>query len=113
MESTSPDQQALSVPAERALSIACTQMQQPASEELEKLRAENARLKKDVRRLTARSNELSFHLHQEHSWSDSQGQKLAVMRLKLQAARASLHNLAAMATEQAASLERGGLLDGR
>ena len=113
MESTTPTDQAPSIPAERALSVACTQMQQPVTEELAKLRAENARLKKEVRQITTRTNDLSFQLCEEHNFSSNQCQKLAVTRLKLKAAQASLHNLAAMATEQAACLERGGLLDGR
>ena len=82
-------------------------------EELAKLRVENARLKNEVRQLTTRANDLCFQLCEEHNYSSNQCQKLAVMRLKLKAAHASLHNLAAMATEQATCLERGGLLDGR
>ena len=66
-----------------------------------------------MRRHTTHAHDLSFQLCEEHNFSSNQCQKLAVMRLKLKAAQASLHNLAPMATEQAACLERGGLLDGR
>ncbi len=107
MESASPS----SITAERALSVACTQMQQPASEELVQLRAENTRLKKEVRKLATRSNELRFRLQEERTFSENQGQQLALIRIKLKAAQASLRNLAAMATEHALSLERGGVLD--
>ena len=99
------------ISGERALSIASTQMQQPASEELEKLRADNARLTKEVRGLAKRIYELHFHLGEEHKWSDAQGQKLAITKLKLRSAQTSLRNLAALATEQATGLERSGLLD--
>mgnify|MGYP006975555764 CR=1 FL=1 len=113
MESTTPTEQVPSIPAERALSVACTQLQQPASQELVQLRAENVRLKKELRKLATRNNELHFRLVEEHTFSANEIQKMAVMRVKLKAAQASLHNLAAMATEHGACLERGGLLDSR